>query len=62
MFELFDEVKIINKNKTGIIVDIRETADGTVYEVESSVKGFDIDGYGGIWPIYTCKEYEIEKI
>ena len=61
MFELFDQVKIISKNKTGTIVDIRETADGTIFEVESNVKGLDNDGYGGIWPIYTCKEHEIEK-
>lgn len=62
MFELFEKVRIKNINLPGTIVDISNDEDKTTFVVESDVKGKREDGYGGDYPLYWCKEDEIEKI
>lgn len=60
MFRLYDNVVIKSKNISGIIVDIRETENRSVFTVESNVKGKREDGYGGTWPIFDCFENDLE--
>lgn len=62
MFEMFDKVKIKSKDLIGTIVDIRESQNTVIYTVESDVKGKRSDGYGGIYPLFDCTEYEITKV
>ena len=62
MFKLYEKVKIISKNLIGTIVDISEINGEKNYVVESDEKGKRADGYGGIYPLFDCRESEIEKI
>lgn len=62
MFELFEKVRIKKISLPGTIVDISDDGDGKTFVVESDVKGKRDDGYGGDYPLYWCKENEIEKI
>lgn len=62
MFNLYDKVIIKSKNLLGTIVDIMKKENETIITVESDVKGKREDGYGGIFPIFDCKEEDLEKI
>ncbi len=60
MFNLYDNVLIKTKNIPGVIVDILHSENGAIYTVESNIKGKRDDGYGGIWPLFDCKENELQ--
>lgn len=62
MFNLYDKVIIKSKNLLGTIVDIVKKENETIITVESDVKGKREDGYGGIFPLFDCKEKDLEKI
>jgi len=62
MLNMFDKVRILSKDLNGTIVDIRKSNNETIYTVESDTKGKRSDGYGGIFPLFDCKENEIAKI
>lgn len=62
MFELFEKVKIKSKNLIGTIVDISGDPNDLNITVESDTKGYRDDGYGGVWPLFDCKENDLEKI
>lgn len=62
MLSMFDKVRILSKDLNGTIVDIRKSNNETIYTVESDTKGKRSDGYGGIFPLFDCKENEITKI
>lgn len=59
LFELYENVLIKAKNISGTIVDIINDGEERIYTVESNVKGEYDDGYGGIWPLFNCKENDI---
>jgi len=61
MFALYDKVVIKSKNLAGTIVDIRNINAETIYTVESDVEGKREDGYGGLFPLFECKEEEITR-
>ena len=61
MFNLYDNVLIKTKNLIGTIVDIRKFGEDTIFTVESNIKGSRADGFGGIWPLFDCKEDELSK-
>lgn len=64
-FQLFDEVRIIDKDITGTIVDLYTGGDGqTVYIVESRERGYatDPDAYPGDFPLYDATEDRLIKI
>lgn len=62
MFNLFENVRIKKNGLPCTIVDISEQNGIKTYIVESDIKGKRDDGYGGEYPLYWCKENEIEKI
>lgn len=62
MFNLYDSVLIKTKNIPGTIVDILTSGNETVYTVESDKKGKSDDGFGGIWPLFDCKESDLQII
>ena len=63
MIEEYGHVRIKKTGITGIVVDITEYTDRTVYVVESDEKGVP-GGYGGknSWKLFWCEEEEIEEI
>lgn len=61
MFELYENVFIKAKNIPGTIVDIINDGEERIYTVESNIKGERDNSYGGIWPLFDCKEDEIIK-
>ncbi len=64
-FELYDHVRIENKDVTGEIIDTYVGKDQkTYYVVESDQRGpvDDPDAFGDEWPQYDCTEDEITKI
>jgi hypothetical protein len=62
-FELYSRVKIKKNGIIGDIVDIAEGKEGIVYTVESIVKGKHTDAdYPTAFPLYECKENDIEMI
>ena len=62
MFELYEHVRIKKNDLIGTIIDISESDDEKIFIVESDVKGKRNDGYGGDYPIYWCKEDEIDEV
>ena len=62
MFELYEKARIKKNGLIGTIVDISESNGEKTYTVESDTKGKRDDGYGGDYPIYWCKENEIEEM
>ena len=60
--ELYDTVRIKDKNIVGIIVDISRNARGIHYVVESSEKGLVNGTDGGAWPLFDCTEDDIERL
>lgn len=58
MAELFDKVKIKDKDITGIIVDIS----GENVIVESDSTEHKDGAYGGVCPLYDCKLSDLENI
>lgn len=61
MLNMYDKVRILSKDLIGTIVDIRKSGNETIYTVESDTKGKRSDGYGGVFPLFDCKENEIVK-
>jgi hypothetical protein len=62
-FDIYEHVKIKKNGIIGQIVDIINSKSGPEYTVESDTKGERDDAdYPGEWPLYFCKENEIEKI
>lgn len=63
-FDLFDRVLIRKKNVTGVIVDIYPEDGQSVYTVQSDKRGYvnDPEAYNGDFPLYDCKEDQLEKI
>lgn len=61
MFEIYEHVRIKKNDLVGTIVDISNSNTGKIYIVESDTKGKRDDGYGGEYPLYWCKENDIEK-
>lgn len=63
-FELFDHVRINDKNVTGAIVDIFDDDGKSVYTVQSDKKGYvdDPDAYPGEYPLYDCTEDRLAKL
>lgn len=64
-FELFDHVRIEDKDVTGDIVDIYPDDDGNmVYTVQSSKQGYvnDPEAYNGAHPLYDCREDQLTKL
>lgn len=61
-FELYEHVRIKKNGLIGQVIDIADGKTGPVYTVESDTKGRRDDAdYPGEWPLYHCKETEIEK-
>lgn len=62
MYEIYEKVRIIKKDIVGTIVDINKKKGSYIYIVESDKKGYvdDKDAYPSLWPLYDCKEEEIE--
>lgn len=64
-FKEYDHVIIKSKNIPGQIVDVTTLPDGEKwYVVESDIEGYtdDPDAWGGQWPLYDCKENELEWV
>lgn len=63
-FQLFDHVRIDDKDVTGDIVDIYDDDGTTIYTVQSDKKGHvdDPDAYPGERPLYDCKEDQMTKL
>lgn len=63
-FELFDHVRINDKDLTGVIVDIFDEDGKSVYTVQSDKKGYidDPDAYPGEYPLYDCTEDRLVKL
>ena len=61
MFNIYEKVLIKEHNIIGTIVDISED-DKKIYIVESDTKGKLDIGYGGIYPLFDCKEDELSTI
>ena len=64
VFNLYEEVRIVNKNVIGHIVDIYNERGQTVYTIQSSKPGCvdDPDAYPGEYPLYDCTEDQLELI
>lgn len=61
-FELYEHVRIKKNGLFGQVIDITNGKNGPVYTVESDAKGYrDDSDYPSVWPLYDCKETEIEK-
>ena len=63
-FQLFDHVRINDKDVTGDIVDIYDDDGTTIYIVQSDKKGHvdDPDAYPGECPLYDCKKDQMTKL
>lgn len=62
-FEMFDHVRIKKNGLIGQIVDIINSKSGPEYTVESDVKGERDDAdMPSEWPLYFCKQNEIESV
>lgn len=63
-FKLFDHVRIIKNDVTGIVLDVFKDSAGKVwYAVESDQEGHRDDAViKDGWPTYYCKDGEIEGI
>ena len=62
-FELYDRVRVKKNDVVGQIIDITNNGMGTVYTVESEVKGKRSDAdYPSEWPLYDCMANEITKM
>lgn len=61
MFSEYDPVKIKFSGIRGIIVDIANIRGEIIYTIEGDAKIPAEDGNGETWPLYQCKENEIEK-
>lgn len=64
-FELFERVRIKDKDVTGDIVDIYFDDDGQkVYTVQSQKQGYvnDPDAYTGEYPLYDVHEDRLAKL
>lgn len=65
MFDEYNHVLIVDKNISGIIVDIYTGADGLVYyTVQSDKAGYvdDPDAYPGLYPLYDCTASRLRLI
>ena len=62
MLELYDKVKIKGNGIVGQIIDISERKNGRVYVVESDTKGRVDGAYPSEWPLFDCRENELEKV
>ena len=62
MFDMNDIVKIKHNGVVGTIVDVSGNGKDRIFAVESNTPGH-IDGrYGDEWPLFFCRENEIQKI
>lgn len=64
-FNLFDRVRIDDKDVVGDIVDISADKDGNpIYTVQSSKRGYvnDPEAYNGDYPLYDCRVDQLTKI
>jgi len=63
-FQLFDHVRINDKDVTGDIVDIYDDGGVTIFTVQSDKRGYidDPDAYPGERPLYDCREDQITKL
>lgn len=64
-FQLFDKVRIEDKDVTGTIVDIYTGEDGQpVYTVQSHKRGYvnDPEAYNGDFPLYDRKKDQLTKL
>lgn len=59
MIKLYDKVEIIDRNITGVVVDISESGKCVV---ESDSKIHREGSYGGEWPLYDCDISLLKKI
>lgn len=64
-FQLFDKVRIKDKNVIGMIVDIYDGDDGQpVYTVERQKRRYvnDPAAYSGDFPLYDCREERLTRL
>ncbi|MBR4080230.1 MAG: hypothetical protein IKK21_00385 [Clostridia bacterium] len=63
MIDLFDRVKIKKNGVIGTVVDVAALESGKLYTVESDTEGKREDAlFPSAWPLYHCKEEDIEKL
>ena len=62
VYEMFEHVTVKRNGLKGQIVDIIHGKNGIEYTVESDIMGWRDDAdYPSEWPLYFCREDEIEK-
>ena len=64
VFNLYDRVRIIDKDVIGTMVEIFESGGKRYYTVESNKPGYvnDPDAYPGEYPLYDCTEDRLSKV
>lgn len=62
MFSEYDIVRIKVSGIEGEIVDIAKIQGEYIFVVEGTSKVPDEDGNGESWPLFQCRENEIEKV
>lgn len=60
MLNMYDEVVIKKDGVDGVIVDVFSTDDDTFFTVESNT--MTEDKCGTLYPLFYCKEEELEKV
>lgn len=62
MFSDYESVRIKASGIEGIIVDIATIQGEKIYTIEGNIKVPAENEAGEIWPLYQCKEDEIEMV